>query len=1482
MALQPKPGVTDDVRSYLEEICNILKSITGNDNWYDLAINSIKKIGDLSTLKTVNKESLVDAINEIYDTGGGAAGEKGKSAYEIACEQGFVGSVGDWLASLIGPAGEQGPKGEKGDQGPKGEKGDQGLRGEKGVPGEKGDIGPQGEKGDQGLQGPRGIQGNPGKDGTSISILGTFSTYDKLVSELKSPTVNGGYITDDNGHLYVYDGKDFIDCGQLRGEKGNTGLQGPRGIKGEQGPQGPSGEKGDKGEQGRQGPQGADGPKGDKGEPGPQGPQGAQGDKGETGPAGTSVSIKGQVNTTNDLNYLSGLQIGDSYTVKANGHLYVYNGTEFIDAGEIKGDKGDPGDKGEKGETGEKGDTGPQGEKGDKGDQGPQGKTGPQGEQGPKGDTGAEGHVGPQGDKGDTGAQGEPGIQGLQGPKGEQGIQGIQGPQGEQGPKGEKGEQGIQGPQGEKGDQGPQGKTGPQGLQGPKGEQGEQGIQGPQGEQGPQGKTGAEGPIGPQGEKGEQGPQGKTGPQGLQGPKGEQGIPGIQGPQGEQGPPGETGAEGPIGPQGEKGDQGDVGPIGPQGEQGAKGEKGDTGPQGLQGEQGPQGEPGIQGPVGPQGEKGDQGDIGPAGAQGDIGPKGEKGVQGIQGPKGDVGPQGDTGPAGPEGPAGPNGLSAYQLAVDNGFEGNEAAWVESLHVAGPAGPMGNDGEFNMETEFPTLLTQNKKLIPAINEVFQSADSTITAMEAAIGVPEDMTHLSESADNLNELNDRLRRRVSSYYYTTGFKNLNKINKYGKNLIPVGFGVSKLVSTDGAVTIPIQSDGTFTLDGVDLKGHTEFNFQYGDSKYIRLPYGRLDLRLLTDSFVATNDLSKAIQLEYEIDSILFNNRIKKLNRDPAIELELRSGTYDTIFEINSTNYDDHVQIDSSDRFVSCNFLIDDLSLINPFYGYSLSYNDIDIPIIGEYTTYGPDYGFMGYGEKANKCVNVNITYTPAAPKLQANNTYEVDVTVYGLTNDELNNAQSSTNTPTIKLKVNKGIVKETGSANVYDKAEIESECDTLCNIAYLGPPAGNYPEESSVVDSGEPDAVSAVSEAEPYEMNPYYTYEDGIKASYLTNKMMNVKVKVDSTKLTDLANKNFTIGLYNTSTLCDLINDIEVEPVIYMSASPQSIDLRDISPSQSGGKLYVKAPLFPKTYLIDKETQAGAPNLFVDPAFSVTPTIFPEAHNTNVNCTGRVLSDSIQFYDNKTLTKGKPLIFTMDELDFYPTKVIFTASHLTVVDSNNMTRYLKDLTLVAYDGDQLQDDNSTNVYYDPYGDIFIKMVLVGNRLVFITDRNITVHFYGTDKITLDGSERTNGVCDIINRDYRFTAYMDQSIKPIEFVDYKPEINVDGTNFPKYTRLYFEFDMIGVSESSTIGCGCMVTDLDTNESHEFYCDMTNGGSSDIQGDKDMSRYTITSSTRLSYDENETHSLLIYFIFKTGRNMELYSKPFILKGNIGMPLAG
>ena len=58
------------------------------------------------------------------------------------------------------------------------------------------------------------------------------------------------------------------------------------------------------------------------------------------------ANIKGMVTKVNDLNYISNLEIGDSYKVSESGHLYVYNGTTFIDAGEIKGDIDEIGTKG--------------------------------------------------------------------------------------------------------------------------------------------------------------------------------------------------------------------------------------------------------------------------------------------------------------------------------------------------------------------------------------------------------------------------------------------------------------------------------------------------------------------------------------------------------------------------------------------------------------------------------------------------------------------------------------------------------------------------------------------------------------------------------------------------------------------------------------------------------------------------------------------------------------------------------------------------------------------------------------------------------------------------------------------------------------------------------------------------------------------------------------------------------------------------------
>lgn len=64
-------------------------------------------LGDLSQLNTAARENLVAAINEVFATGGGS-GSDGKSAYEIAVDNGFEGTEAEWLNSLQGEPGVSG------------------------------------------------------------------------------------------------------------------------------------------------------------------------------------------------------------------------------------------------------------------------------------------------------------------------------------------------------------------------------------------------------------------------------------------------------------------------------------------------------------------------------------------------------------------------------------------------------------------------------------------------------------------------------------------------------------------------------------------------------------------------------------------------------------------------------------------------------------------------------------------------------------------------------------------------------------------------------------------------------------------------------------------------------------------------------------------------------------------------------------------------------------------------------------------------------------------------------------------------------------------------------------------------------------------------------------------------------------------------------------------------------------------------------
>ena len=120
------------------------------------------------------------------------------------------------------------------------------------------------------------------------------------------------------------------------GPTGPTGPQGPQGIQGVAGPTGPTGPQGPKGDTGAQGPKGDTGSQGPAGNTGPQGPQ---------GPAGTGVSIKGSVLDSTGLPP-SGNVEGDAYLTEDNGHLWVWDGSQWVDAGAIRGPTGPQGPAG--------------------------------------------------------------------------------------------------------------------------------------------------------------------------------------------------------------------------------------------------------------------------------------------------------------------------------------------------------------------------------------------------------------------------------------------------------------------------------------------------------------------------------------------------------------------------------------------------------------------------------------------------------------------------------------------------------------------------------------------------------------------------------------------------------------------------------------------------------------------------------------------------------------------------------------------------------------------------------------------------------------------------------------------------------------------------------------------------------------------------------------------------------------------------------
>lgn len=522
---------------------------------------------------TVVEESAVKQWKNI----GNFAGTEGLSAYEVAQQAGFVGTVDDWLTSLKGADGiglqilgsftdpsflptEDNQAGDcyiiqdkmyvwtgaaqgwqtVGQVGPEGKSTYQ-VWLANGHTGSQVDflnslIGAQGPKGDKGDKGDAGADG---KNANAINILGSIPDVPSL------PT------TADAGDAYLIGTEVYVSDGAGNWE--NLGsFQGPAGPMGPQGPAGATGATGATGAAGKDNytlavESGFTGSltdylnslKGAKGDQGLQGPRGLPGPQGEKGDVGSGVAILGEKAGEAELPPTPAT--GDAWLIGDD--LYIFNGTTWQNVGPVRGPQGLPGATGATGATGPTGPQGPQGDKGDTGDAGP---TGPEGPMGtgltPKGTVATQSALPTTGNvKGDFWTVTDVGRgfawDGLQwvntgltqGPKGDTGATGAQGPQGDVGPTGPAGSDGAGvNPKGTVTDQASLPSTG--NTKGDYYVTLDTGtsfswdgstwvnlgvVRGPQGVQGEKGDTGDTGAVGPQGDAGPQGPQG---PQGDIGP----------------------------------------------------------------------------------------------------------------------------------------------------------------------------------------------------------------------------------------------------------------------------------------------------------------------------------------------------------------------------------------------------------------------------------------------------------------------------------------------------------------------------------------------------------------------------------------------------------------------------------------------------------------------------------------------------------------------------------------------------------------------------------------------------------------------------------------------------------------------------------------------------------------------------------------------------------------------------------------------------
>lgn len=219
-----------------------------SDNW--VSKNPRLLLGEPGFESDTNKLKIGDGLNTWvnldYLTG---AGSDGDSAYEIAVDNGFVGTVEEWLDSLVGPPGVDGIDGTNGTNGSNGSPGisayqvalnngfvgteSQWLASLVGVPGE------DGTDGTNGTNGVDGEDGEPGLSAYEIAVNNGFvgTEVEWLESLIGAPGQDGEDGSDGAPGISAY--QVAVNNGFVGTEaEWLTSLVGDDGVDGEPGPSG--------------------------------------------------------------------------------------------------------------------------------------------------------------------------------------------------------------------------------------------------------------------------------------------------------------------------------------------------------------------------------------------------------------------------------------------------------------------------------------------------------------------------------------------------------------------------------------------------------------------------------------------------------------------------------------------------------------------------------------------------------------------------------------------------------------------------------------------------------------------------------------------------------------------------------------------------------------------------------------------------------------------------------------------------------------------------------------------------------------------------------------------------------------------------------------------------------------------------------------------------------------------------------------------